>query len=427
LNSRPSLNCLNSLLKRKKMSLFDSVNPAPPIEVFQLGRDYQADTSPDKVSLGVGAYRTEEGKPWILPVVKKAEKILAEKIEQEVINHEYLPVLGLESFATAATSMLLGEDSPALAENRAFGVQSLSGTGALRNGAEFLKRIVGSNIVYYSDPTWGNHGLIFKNAGFTELRKYRYWDMSIKGLAWDGMMEDLSNAPAKSVIVLHACAHNPTGLDPTKEQWEKIADICQEKDLFPFFDCAYQGFASGCLNTDAWAVRYFVSRGFELFCSQSFSKNFGLYNERAGNLTVVLKDPSNMTNFKAQLTLIIRAMYSNPPAHGARIVDTVLSSPELYEEWKGCIRVMSSRIIDMRAGLRKRLEDLGTPGDWSHITTQIGMFSYTGLTEEMCIFLQKEKHLYLLKSGRISMCGITPGNIDYVAKAINEAVVQFQK
>jgi len=409
------------------MSLFDSVNPAPPIEVFQLGRDYQADTSPDKVSLGVGAYRTEEGKPWILPVVKKAEKILAEKIEQEVINHEYLPVLGLESFATAATSMLLGEDSPALAENRAFGVQSLSGTGALRNGAEFLKRIVGSNIVYYSDPTWGNHGLIFKNAGFTELRKYRYWDMSIKGLAWDGMMEDLSNAPAKSVIVLHACAHNPTGLDPTKEQWEKIADICQEKDLFPFFDCAYQGFASGCLNTDAWAVRYFVSRGFELFCSQSFSKNFGLYNERAGNLTVVLKDPSNMTNFKAQLTLIIRAMYSNPPAHGARIVDTVLSSPELYEEWKGCIRVMSSRIIDMRAGLRKRLEDLGTPGDWSHITTQIGMFSYTGLTEEMCIFLQKEKHLYLLKSGRISMCGITPGNIDYVAKAINEAVVQFQK
>jgi len=409
------------------MSLFDSVNPAPPIEVFQLGRDYQADTSPDKVSLGVGAYRTEEGKPWILPVVKKAEKILAEKIEQEVINHEYLPVLGLESFATAATAMLLGEDSPALAENRAFGVQSLSGTGALRNGAEFLKRIVGSNIVYYSDPTWGNHGLIFKNAGFTELRKYRYWDKSIKGLAWDGMIEDLSNAPAKSVIVLHACAHNPTGLDPTKEQWEKIADICQEKDLFPFFDCAYQGFASGCLNTDAWAVRYFVSRGFELFCSQSFSKNFGLYNERAGNLTVVLKDPSNMANFKSQLTLIIRAMYSNPPAHGARIVDTVLSSQELYEEWKGCIRVMSSRIIDMRAGLRKRLEDLSTPGDWSHITTQIGMFSYTGLTEEMCIFLQKEKHLYLLKSGRISMCGLTPGNIDYVAKAINEAVVKFQK
>jgi len=409
------------------MSAFDTVSAAPPIEVFQLGRDFQADTSPDKVSLGVGAYRTEEGKPWILPVVKKAEKILAEKIEQEVINHEYLPVLGMDSFSKAATSMLLGEDSPALAEGRAFGIQSLSGTGALRNGAEFLKRILGANTVYYSDPTWGNHGLIFKNAGFTELRKYRYWDNKAKAIAWEGMVEDLNNAPAKSIIILHACAHNPTGMDLSKEQWAKVADICQEKDLFPFFDCAYQGFASGCLDTDAWAVRFFVSRGFELFCSQSFSKNFGLYNERAGNLTVVMKDQSNVVNFKSQITLIIRAMYSNPPAHGVRIVDTVLNDPDLYQEWRDCIRTMSSRIIDMRSGLRKRIEDLGTPGDWSHITTQIGMFSYVGLSEEQCIFLQKEKHLYLLKSSRISMCGVTPGNIDYVAKAIHEAVTKFQQ
>jgi len=409
------------------MSVFDTVSAAPPIEVFQLGRDFQADTNPDKVSLGVGAYRTAEGKPWILPVVKKAERILAEKIEEESINHEYLPVLGLDSFSKAATAMLLGEDSPALAEGRAFGVQSLSGTGALRNGAEFLKRILGATTVYYSDPTWGNHGLIFKNSGFTELRKYRYWDKDAKAIAWDGMVEDLNNAPAKSVVILHACAHNPTGVDMSKEQWAKVADICHERDLFPFFDCAYQGFASGCLDTDAWAVRYFVSRGFELFCAQSFSKNFGLYNERAGNLTVVMKEQSNMVNFKSQLTLIIRAMYSNPPAHGVRIVDTVLSNPDLYQEWRECIRVMSSRIIEVRAGLRKRLEDLGTPGDWSHITTQIGMFSYTGLTEEMCLFLQKEKSLYLLKSGRISLCGVTPGNIDYVAKAIHEAVTKFQQ
>jgi len=409
------------------MSVFDTVSAAPPIEVFQLGRDFQADTNPDKVSLGVGAYRTAEGKPWILPVVKKAERILAEKIEEESINHEYLPVLGLDSFSKAATAMLLGEDSPALTEGRAFGVQSLSGTGALRNGAEFLKRILGATTVYYSDPTWGNHGLIFKNSGFTELRKYRYWDKDAKAIAWDGMVEDLNNAPAKSVVILHACAHNPTGVDMSKEQWAKVADICHERDLFPFFDCAYQGFASGCLDTDAWAVRYFVSRGFELFCSQSFSKNFGLYNERAGNLTVVMKEQNNMVNFKSQLTLIIRAMYSNPPAHGVRIVDTVLSNPDLYQEWRECIRVMSSRIIEVRAGLRKRLEDLGTPGDWSHITTQIGMFSYTGLTEEMCLFLQKEKSLYLLKSGRISLCGVTPGNIDYVAKAIHEAVTKFQQ
>jgi len=411
----------------KRMSAFDTVSAAPPIEVFQLGRDFQADSNPDKVLVSVGAYRTEQGKPWILPVVKKAEKILAEKIEQESINHEYLPVLGMDSFSKAATSMLLGEDSPALAEGRAFGVQSLSGTGALRNGAEFLKRIIGSNTVYYSDPTWGNHGLIFKNAGFTELRKYRYWDNTSKAIAWDGMVEDLNNMPAKSIVILHACAHNPTGMDLSKEQWTKVADICQEKDLFPFFDCAYQGFASGCLDTDAWAVRYFVSLGFELFCSQSFSKNFGLYNERAGNLTVVMKDQSNVVNFKSQMTLIIRAMYSNPPAHGVRIVDTVLNDPDLYQEWRECIRIMSSRIINIRAELRKRIEDLGTPGDWSHLTSQIGMFSYTGLNEEQCVFLQKEKHLYLLKSGRISMCGVTPGNVDYVAKAIHEAVSKFQQ
>jgi len=254
----------------------------------------------------------------------------------------------------------------------------------------------------------------------------RYWDADKKGMDWEGLCEDLGAAPAKSVIILHACAHNPTGLDPTKEQWEKIAEICRANQLFPFFDCAYQGFASGCLDTDAWAVRYFVSQGFELFCSQSFSKNFGLYNERTGNLTVVTGRAENLDNIKSQMTLIVRAMVSNPPAHGARIVETVLSDPALYEEWRDCIRTMSSRIIAMRASLRQKLEELGTPGDWSHITTQIGMFSYTGLSQEMCVFLKQEKHLYLLKSGRISMCGLTSKNVDYVAKAINEAVTKFQ-
>ena len=270
----------------------------------------------------------------------------------------------------------------------------------------------------------------------------RYWDNEAKRLDFAGLCEDLEAAPANSVIILHACAHNPTGgrsgyyrddredlvgMDPTKGQWEKIAEICKEKKLFPFFDCAYQGFASGCLDTDAWAVRYFVSQGFELFCSQSFSKNFGLYNERAGNLSVVSSNAGTVGRMRSQLTLIIRAMYSNPPSHGARIVDTVLTSPELYQQWRDCIRTMSSRIIEMRAQLRQRLEELKTPGDWSHITTQIGMFSYTGLTEEMCVFLKEEKHLYLLKSGRISMCGVTTANVDYVAKAIHAAVIKFQK
>jgi len=408
------------------MSVFDCAVPAPPIEVFQLGREFAADLAPEKVSLGVGAYRTDEGKPWILPCVKKAESILARQIEEEKINHEYLPVLGLDGFTKAATKMLLGEDSPALAENRAFGIQCLSGTGSLRIGAEFLKRIMGCDTVYISAPTWGNHNLLFKYTGYSQIRTYRYWDADKKGMDWDGLCEDLGSAPARSVIILHACAHNPTGLDPTKEQWAKIAEICRANQLFPFFDCAYQGFASGCLNTDAWAVRYFVSEGFELFCSQSFSKNFGLYNERTGNLTVVTGRPENVENVKSQMTLIVRAMVSNPPAHGARIVETVLLNPELYEEWRDCIRVMSSRIISMRASLRQKLEELDTPGDWSHITSQIGMFSYTGLTQEMCVFLKQEKHLYLLKSGRISMCGITSKNVDYVAKAINEAVNKFQ-
>lgn len=410
----------------KTMSLFANIEPAPPIEVFKLTRDFQADTNPQKVSLGVGAYRTDEGKPWILPVVKKAEHKLADDIDAESINHEYLPVLGLESFSNNATKMLLGTDSAALKEGRAFGVQSLSGTGALLNGGDFLARNLGRTICYVSDPTWGNHNMIFKYCGFKEVRKYRYWNKESKALDFDGMMEDLNNAPEDSVIVLHSCAHNPTGIDPTQDQWSKIADVIEAKKLFPFFDCAYQGFASGDLDKDAWTVRYFADqRKMELFCSQSFSKNFGLYNERAGNLTIVTSEPSVITNMKSQITLNIRANYSNPPAHGCRIVDLVLNDEALYAEWKSNIKTMADRIIGMRTGLRERLEKLGTPGKWNHITDQIGMFSFTGLTPDMCAYLINEKHIYLLKNGRISMCGLFPKNIDYVAESIHEAVTKF--
>ncbi len=239
-------------------------------------------------------------------------------------------------------------------------------------------------------------------------------------------MADLGNAPEGAVIVLHSCAHNPTGVDPTKEQWAKIADLMAEKKLFPFFDCAYQGFASGDLDQDAWSVRYFADeRNFELFCSQSFSKNFGLYNERCGNLTIVASDTGVIPSIKSQITLNIRANYSNPPAHGARVVDLVLRDEALFNEWRGNIKTMAERIIGMRSGLRERLEKLGTPGSWNHITDQIGMFSFTGLNPDMCAYLIAEKHIYLLKSGRISMCGVTPSNIDYVAESIHEAVTKF--
>ncbi|KAB7494670.1 putative aspartate aminotransferase, cytoplasmic [Armadillidium nasatum] len=236
------------------------------------------------------------------------------------------------------------------------------------------------------------------------------------------MIEDLKNAPENSVIILHSCAHNPTGMDPTHEQWQKIADVVEEKKLFPLFDSAYQGFASGDLDNDAWAIRYFADRGFEMIITQSFAKNFGLYNERIGNLTVVVKDPAVIIPMRSQITLLVRGSYSNPPNHGARVVSRVLNDSALFEEWKVCIKTMSSRIKDMRAGLQQRLEKLGTPGTWDHITKQIGMFSYTGLSAAQAKYLAEKYHIYLLSSGRINMCGVNTNNIDYVASSIDDAV-----
>ena len=359
-------------------------------------------------------------------MVKKAEHALAQEIEAGSINHEYLPVLGFGAFADAAVRLVLGADSPAVKEGRAIGVQSLSGTGALRNGAEFLIRQLGVKVVLVSDPTWGNHNLIFKYSGYSEIKKYRYWNKEKVNLDIDGMLEDLKAAPVGAAVILHACAHNPTGIDPTRDQWKAIADVCEERKLIPFFDSAYQGFATGDLDTDAWVVRYFANeRNMEIFCGQSFSKNFGLYNERAGNLVVVVKDANVVANVKSQLTLVARAMYSNPPAHGCRIVEKVLNDKALFEEWSCNVKTMATRIIEMREQLRAKLEKLGTPGTWHHITDQIGMFSFTGLKPEMVEHMLKDKHIYLLKNGRISMAGLTPSNIDYVAESMHEAVTKF--
>lgn len=401
-----------------------SVTTGPPIEVFALNKAYLDDTNGNKVNLGVGAYRTDEGKPWVLPIVRKTEQAMA---GDETLNHEYLPVLGLESFSSAATKMLLGDNAKSIAEGRAFGIQTLSGTGSLRVGAEFLCRILKYKTFYYSSPTWENHHLVFVNSGFAEPRSYRYWDANTRGLDLAGMLEDLRQAPEDSVVILHACAHNPTGVDPTPDQWKQIADVIQEKKLFPYFDSAYQGFASGDLEKDAFAVRYFEQRGFEFVCSQSFAKNFGLYNERVGNLTVVVNDLKTVAPVKSQITLLIRGMYSNPPNHGGRIVSTVLNNPELYAEWKQCIKTMADRIISMRQGLKERLQKLGTPGNWDHITQQIGMFSFTGLNPKQVETLVTEYHIYLLKSGRINMCGLTTKNIDYVANAIHETVLKVKE
>ncbi|KAK1166545.1 aspartate aminotransferase, cytoplasmic [Acipenser oxyrinchus oxyrinchus] len=410
------------------MSLFAEVPQAAPVAVFKLTADFREDKHPSKVNLGVGAYRTDECQPWVLPVVRKVEQLIA---NDHGLNHEYLPILGLPEFRASASKIALGEDSPAIKENRVGGVQSLGGTGALRIGAEFLRRWYnGKNNtatpIYVSAPTWENHNAVFSDAGFTDVRPYRYWDAEKRGLALAGFLEDLENAPEYSVFLLHACAHNPTGTDPTPDEWKQIAEIMERKKLFAFFDSAYQGFASGDLQKDAWAVRYFVSKGFELFCAQSFSKNFGLYNERVGNLTVVAKDSDNASRILSQMEKIVRTIWSNPPSQGARIVATTLTTPELFAEWKDNVKTMADRVLLMRSQLKAKLQALGTPGTWEHITQQIGMFSFTGLNPNQVGYLIKEKHVYLMASGRINMCGLTTKNLDYVAESIHETVTKIQ-
>ncbi|XP_067008255.2 aspartate aminotransferase, cytoplasmic [Anabrus simplex] len=402
-------------------SVFSSAEIARPFEMFSVRHEYDEDEDPRKIYLVVGAYRTEEGEPWVLPVVQKTELEMA---SDKSLNHEYLMYLGDDSFRQAATRLLLGDKNPAILEGRAIGIQSISGTGAIRVGAEFLRRVLKFKTVYICNPTWDNHHRIFNLTGYSSIREYRYWDAAKKGLDLAGLLDDLQQAPPRSVVMLHACAHNPTGCDPTREQWAKIADVMEERKLFPFFDAAYHGFATGDLENDAWTVRYFVERGFELFCAQSFAKNFGLYNERIGNLTIVLNDPSVITNLENHMMILIRGLYCSPPNHGMRIVERILNNPQLFQEWQENIRTMANRVLTVRKALRERLEKLSTPGSWEHITQQIGMFSFTGLTPHQVEFMVKERHIYMLKNGRINMCALNSRNLDYVAQAMHDAIVQ---
>jgi len=389
--------------------------------LFKLTADYKAGENGDKINLGVGAYRTDAGVPWVLSVVSKVEKQLA---ADDTLNHEYLPIKGLPEYCDAACRLALGSNAPCLAENRAAGVQTLSGTGALRLAADFLFNFFGGKetTVFHSRPTWGNHIDIYKRAGFTKLKPYTYWNDETKCADIGQFIADLQNAPDKSIILFHACAHNPTGADPSQDDWKKLADVCEQKGHFPIFDTAYQGFASGDPDADAWSLRYFVDRGFEMMVCQSFAKNFGLYNERAGNLITIVKDAGTLLNCRSQQELIVRANYSNPPAHGARIVSTILNTPELKTEWLENIKTMAHRIILMRTELRKRLEALETPGQWNHITDQIGMFCFTGLNPSQCQFLKKDKSIYLMGNGRISMAALNTSNLDYFSRCVDEAV-----
>jgi aspartate aminotransferase, cytoplasmic len=315
-------------------------------------------------------------------------------------------------------------------EKRALSFQTISGTGALHLGALFLSKFYNpsnpeAKTIYLSNPTWANHNQVFGNVHLP-TKTYPYWHKEKCGLDFEGMISALESAPSGSVILLHACAHNPTGVDPTQDQWKKIAEVMKSRHLFPFFDTAYQGFASGSLSKDGWAINYFVEQGFELLVAQSYAKNFGLYGERAGCFHFVTAPSSNaqdtVTRVGSQLAILQRSEISNPPAYGARIASLVLNDSKLFSQWEEDLRTMSGRIIKMRKALQGRLEELKTPGDWSHITEQIGMFSFTGLTEEQVGRLREKYHVYMTKNGRISMAGLNEGNVEYFAHAVDDVV-----
>lgn len=402
-------------------SFLESVPEAPPDAIFNLTAQYKADQDPKALNLGVGAYRDADGKPWVLPVVKKAEKILLEQLEAGAINHEYLPISGHNEFVRQSYIMACGEDNPVIAENRVGGVQCISGTGSLRTIGEFIAKFGSNKSVLVSNPTWGNHKAIFGRCQL-EVKSYKYWDAETKGLDLDGMLADLKAASDGATVVLHSCAHNPTGVDPTAEQWQTIADVCKAKNFTCVFDAAYIGFASGSVDTDCQSYRLFMSMGIPIFICQSYSKNFGLYNERTGAVIVVGKTEQMQISVVSQLKILVRANWSNPPAHGAQIVALVLGTPELKSEWYDALETMSGRIKAMRAQLFKALTDKQTPGNWEHITRQIGMFSFTGLSSEQVDMIREKYHIYMLQSGRVNMCGLTEPTVEHLATAMHDAV-----
>ncbi|KAJ5890081.1 hypothetical protein N7504_010891 [Penicillium tannophilum] len=400
-----------------------TVAAAPEDPLFGLMKAYKEDPSDKKVDLGIGAYRDNNAKPWILPVVKKADDAIH---NDPTVNHEYLSIGGLPDLTAAAQKLIVGADSPAITEKRICTLQTISGTGAVHLGGLFLAKFHPQKpTIYLSNPTWANHHQIFSNVGLN-IATYPYFSTKTKGLDFDGMMQSIKSAPNGSVVVLHACAHNPTGVDPTQDQWREIAAAMRERSHFPFFDTAYQGFASGDLNKDAWSIRYFIEQGFELCVAQSFAKNFGLYGERTGAFHFVSAPGADASTANAhvasQLAILQRSEISNPPAYGARIASRILNDPVLFKEWEADLRTMSGRILEMRAGLKERLEKKGTPGNWDHITSQIGMFSFTGLSEEQVKTLRSKWHVYMTKNGRISMAGLNTNNIDYFAEAVDSVV-----
>ncbi|KAL7417543.1 pyridoxal phosphate-dependent transferase [Mrakia frigida] len=402
------------LLGKRLISTWANVKQGPPDAILGVTEAFKRDKDPRKINLGVDG----NGKPYVLPSVQKAEDLLYHQHGDK----EYLPITGLGDFTKLAAKLAYGPSSKPLKEGRIAVTQSISGTGALRIGTAFFARhYPGAKAIYLPSPTWGNHIPIAKDAGL-EVKSYSYFDKETVGLDFDGMKKDIRAAPDGSVILLHACAHNPTGVDPTHNQWKELSEIMLEKKHFPFFDMAYQGFASGDTDYDAFAVRHFVEKGHQVVLCQSFAKNMGLYSERVGAFSVVTASPEEKERVDSQLKIIVRPLYSNPPIHGARIAACILGSHDLNKQWLGEVKGMADRIISMRDALYDGLIQRNTPGEWGHVRSQIGMFSFTGLTPAQCDALAAKAHVYLTRDGRVSVAALNAGNIDYFAESVSKAV-----
>ena len=397
------------------MSLFSAVELAPRDPILGLNEQFNADPNPAKVNLGVGVYFDDAGKLPLLACVKAAEQQLTDAAKPR----GYLPIDGIAAYDKAVQGLVFGsfaDGQAALAAGRVATVQALGGTGGLKVGADFLKKLNPGAQVLISDPSWENHRALFTNAGFT-VETYPYYDAAKRGVNVDGMLTALNTAPAGTIVVLHACCHNPTGYDITPAQWAQVVAAVKARGLVAFLDMAYQGFGDG-IAEDGAVVAQFLDAGLDFFVATSFSKSFSLYGERVGALSVVCASKEEMTRVLSQLKIAIRTNYSNPPTHGAQIVATVLTTPALRTMWEEELAGMRVRIKEMRSLLQSKLVAAGTKQDVSFITRQKGMFSYTGLSKPQMERLRNEFGVYGVDSGRICVAALNHGNIDAVVKAI---------
>jgi aromatic-amino-acid transaminase len=393
-----------------------TVEMAPKDPILGVTETFNADKNPRKVNLGVGIYYDDNGKVPLLECVRRAEIQLAEKSAPR----GYLPIDGLPAYDQAVRELVFGVNSAALKANRVITVQTLGGTGGLKIGADFLRRLLPQSQVWISDPSWENHRALFENAGFT-VNSYPYYDAASRGVDFGGMMHCLKTLPSGSIVVLHACCHNPTGVDLSTPQWTEVIDTVVSRGLMPFVDIAYQGFGDG-IDADGEVVRRFAQAGCPVFVSNSFSKSFSLYGERVGALSVVASDSAEGARVLSQLKRVVRTNYSNPPTHGGQIVAAVLTNAELRALWESELGQMRERIRDMRRLLVEKLQARLPTSDFSFVVKQRGMFSYSGLSRDTVRRLREEFSVYAIDTGRICVAALNSRNIDHVAQAIAEII-----